>query len=107
TARRQAANALARGDTWALLTPPMQGVVARYDKMHLVPFGEYVPLRDTIPLLAKLTPYDFDYNLVAGEKPTRFRMMTHDGRSFTFGALICYEDSDAPLARTYARSGDG
>jgi len=101
------ADGVARRYNSALLTTPMQGVVARYDKMHLVPFGEYVPLRDTIPLLAKLTPYDFDYNLVAGEKPTRFRMMTHDGRSFTFGALICYEDSDAPLARTYARSGDG
>lgn len=101
------ADGIARRYNSALLTTPMQGVVARYDKMHLVPFGEYVPLRDTIPLLAKLTPYDFEYNLVAGEKPTRFRIMTHDGRTFTFGALICYEDSDAPLARTYARSGDG
>jgi apolipoprotein N-acyltransferase len=91
----------------ALLTAPTHGVVARYDKMHLVPFGEYVPLRDTIPLLARFTPYDFEYNLVPGERQTRFRMMTHDGRSFTFGALICYEDSDAPLARTYARSNGG
>jgi apolipoprotein N-acyltransferase len=101
------ADGVARRYNSALMTTPTQGVVARYDKMHLVPFGEYVPLRDTIPLLAKLTPYDFEYNLVAGEKPTRFRMMTHDGRTFTFGALICYEDSDAPLARTYARTGDG
>jgi apolipoprotein N-acyltransferase len=102
-----AADGVARRYNSALMTTPTRGVVARYDKMHLVPFGEYVPLQDTIPLLAKLTPYDFEYNLVAGEKTTRFRMITHDGRTFTFAALICYEDSDAPLARTYARSGDG
>jgi apolipoprotein N-acyltransferase len=90
-----------------LVTPGGDRPAGRYDKMHLVPFGEYVPFRDTIPLLKKLAPYDYDFSLAAGEKPTRFRMTTHDGRSFTFGALICYEDSDAPLARAYARSGGG
>ena len=82
------------------------GAVSRYDKMHRVPFGEYVPLRDTIPWLKKLTPYpeDVDYNLAAGEVATRFRLPVR-GRAYTFGVLICYEDSDAPLAREYVRPG--
>jgi apolipoprotein N-acyltransferase len=76
--------------------------------MHRVPFGEYVPLRDTIPWLKKLTPYpeDVDYNLAAGEVATRFRLPVR-GRAYTFGVLICYEDSDAPLAREYVRPGAG
>jgi apolipoprotein N-acyltransferase len=88
----------------AILMAPGGGEVTRYDKMHLVPFGEYVPLRDTIPLMKKFAPYDFDYSLAFGERPTHFRL-TANGREYTFGALICYEDSDAPLARKYVGPG--
>lgn len=78
--------------------------LSRYDKMHLVPFGEYVPLRETFPWMQFFAPYKHDYSCRPGENWTRFKMTARDGRSFTFGCLICYEDSDPYMARQYART---
>ncbi len=47
-------------------------VAGRYDKIHRVPFGEYVPLRDWIPFMNYFAPYDFDYSIRQGETQTRF-----------------------------------
>jgi len=69
----------------------------RFDKMHRVPFGEYVPLR-WLPFMDKLAPYDFDYSISPGERFTRFPLGEH-----SFGVLICYEDTDPFLARRYVR----
>lgn len=62
-------------------------LVARYDKAHLVPLGEYVPARPLMSAigLSRLVPGDFDFQ--PGPGP---RSLTVPG--FTpFGALICYE----------------
>jgi apolipoprotein N-acyltransferase len=74
----------------------------RYDKIHLVPFGEYIPLPNIFPFLAKLVP--FTESLIAGERQTIFQVKS-DARQARFGVLICYEDLDPYLARGLRQRG--
>jgi apolipoprotein N-acyltransferase len=90
----------------AILLEPDGRYAERYDKMHLVPFGEYVPFRETLPFMNWFTPYRSDYSCTPGEKMTRFAIMSGETQ-YTFGTLICYEDSDPYLARQYnQKAGD-
>ncbi len=88
----------------ALLVPPNNRPVVRYDKIHLVPFGEFLPFKDSLPFMQLLSPYDFDYSIAPGDVQTRLPLRA-GGKEYHFGVLICYEDSDAPLARGLVRPG--
>ena len=94
----------ADGQPWkynsALLIRPDGTLAGRYDKMHLVPFGEYVPLRRSLPFLKVFTPYKHDYSCRPGESWTRFPLAA-GGRTYHFGVVICYEDTDPGIARHY------
>jgi apolipoprotein N-acyltransferase len=70
--------------------------LAKYDKQHLVPFGEYVPFPN---LMRKFTPIDVDFG--GGTQSTLFPLR---GKA-SFSALICFEDTVAPLAVKAVRSG--
>ena len=59
-------------------------VLGRYDKRHLVPFGEYIPLRSVLFFLNKLTEGAGDFS--TGTTPALFRVF---GRPVA--ASICYE----------------
>jgi apolipoprotein N-acyltransferase len=72
----------------------------RYDKIHRVPYGEYIPLRDWLPFMSWFSPYNFDYSITPGESLTRFRL-----GQYHYGVLICYEDTVSYLAREYALPG--
>ncbi|HSO95695.1 MAG TPA: apolipoprotein N-acyltransferase [Acidimicrobiia bacterium] len=69
-----------------------------YAKQHLVPFGEYVPLRRQLTFISDLRqiPYDF----TAGNRRVLFHAA---GRPF--GTVICYESAYAPLVRGFVRDG--
>jgi apolipoprotein N-acyltransferase len=79
-----------------LLRP--DGVVAgRYDKVHLVPYGEYVPLRQLFPFIGKLVAGIGDFRPGKGFDP-----LVSDGRRL--GVLICYEGIFPEAARDYKRN---
>jgi len=73
-----------------------------YHKIHLVPFGEFIPFKKTAPWIYKmilwLSPYDYDYNLTAGTDYTTFGIGTEE-KKYYFGVLICYEDTDPTVTR--------
>jgi apolipoprotein N-acyltransferase len=85
----------------ALLVRGNGMVGGRYDKIHRVPFGEYVPLRDWLPFMNWFAPYKFDYSITPGNNFTRFVAGNH-----RLGVLICFEDTDPFLARRYVVHGE-
>ncbi|MFH1262509.1 MAG: apolipoprotein N-acyltransferase [Pseudomonadota bacterium] len=68
----------------ALVIGPDGGVRFRYDKQHLVPFGEYVPFSDLLPMRYIVPPVAGNFR--AGSKPILAEVNGHP-----FGILICYE----------------
>ncbi|MBE0616634.1 MAG: apolipoprotein N-acyltransferase [Proteobacteria bacterium] len=68
-----------------LLSP--EGVlVGRYDKVHLVPFGEYVPLGRFFPFMKKLVAGAGDFTPGPGVKP-----FPEEPGLPVLGALVCFE----------------
>ena len=82
----------------AFLASPRKEVFARYDKMHLVPFGEYVPLRPLLPFVEKLVVGIGDFS--PGHNYTLFSIP-----QAKFGTLICYEVIFPNLSWRYSESG--
>lgn len=73
-------------------------IVGRYDKIHLVPFGEYLPLERLFPWIRRLIPKGGDY--ISG---TEFTIFDLDGVGF--GVLICFEGIFPSLTRRFIQRG--
>ena len=82
----------------AFLLSPAGEVLGRSDKMHLVPFGEYVPLARFLPFVNKLVQGIGDFSPAASLKP----LSTGKGE---IGVLVCFEGIFPELARTYVQEG--
>ncbi|MGA3212230.1 MAG: apolipoprotein N-acyltransferase [Terriglobales bacterium] len=82
----------------AVLITPDGHWVASYDKIHLVPFGEYVPYRSVLGFAHQLTREVG--NFVPGWRRTVFDM-----GSYKMGPFICYESIFPNEIRQFALQG--
>jgi apolipoprotein N-acyltransferase len=77
--------------------------VGRYDKIHLVPFGEYIPFARLLFFAHKLTGRVASYT--PGSEHRVFQLDTQSGGRHRYGVFICYEAVFADEVRQLARNG--
>jgi len=94
-ARRQQTGGIYKS---SLLVGP-DGPLGSYDKIRLVPFGEYVPARPLLGWVGRFT------DAAAENRHRGTHLVLLHARSLTVGPLICFESSFPDLARNLARMG--
>jgi apolipoprotein N-acyltransferase len=94
----------------AYLLSPDGELLGRYDKQHLVPFGEYIPLKSSLLFfLEKMVEGIGDFQAGPGPTILSFQLKESQGgtpaRRVKFGVVICYEVIFPDLVRRIASSG--
>jgi apolipoprotein N-acyltransferase len=82
----------------AALVDPAGELAARYDKIHLVPFGEYVPFKSVMPFMDMLTKEVGTFARGQSRQPLR-------AGEQRLGVFICYESIFPDEVREFARLG--
>jgi apolipoprotein N-acyltransferase len=81
----------------ALFIDKLGEPVATYNKLHLVPFGEFIPFKTIFPFLETIAPIG---DIEPGKDYTIFRQ-----GGLNFAALICFEDLFPELSREFVKRG--
>jgi apolipoprotein N-acyltransferase len=81
----------------AYLISPQSKTMGKYDKNHLVPYGEYVPFKKWLPFLGKIVAQvgDFEAGAIGN---------TLQWKDQKIGVQICYEIIFPGLSRAMARN---
>jgi len=77
--------------------------VGRYDKIHLVPFGEYIPYKNLLFFARKLTGRVSEFT--RGDQRKVFRLGNAQGGAHRYGVFICYESVFGNEVREFALLG--
>jgi len=81
------------------------GTLGRYDKHHLVPFGEYVPMKRLLFFVNKITEGIGDFSPGEGVKSLDMRVGNTLRELVSFSPLICYEGIFPDQVRRFVKGG--
>jgi len=87
----------------ALLISPEGEIRQIYNKLRLVQFAEYVPLKNFLFFLGDIFPQIGNFS--KGKEYTIFRIPLTVSRNPSFAVLICFEDLFPDLSRNFANKG--
>lgn len=76
--------------------------VATYDKIHLVPFGEFIPARKALPFIESIVPIE---DFTPGKEFTLLPLQGKGCPRIELAALVCFEDLFSALSRRFVQRG--
>ena len=90
-------------EKWAVLVSP-SGIQGIYIKTRLVPFGEYIPFRQQLGWLTKISRAAAS-NMIPGTGAHLLQATDRQGRPLPIGVLICFESAFPDMSRVDTDNG--